>query len=67
MIITVDRVVELKDFMIELLWAFVFALYSIVKQGNEIPRLMHYLVPFFSSILFDITKRFIFSILVKFI
>ena len=57
---------ELKDLMIELLWAFVFALYFIVVPGNEMPGLIYYLVPFFFFILVVITEAFhIFSIRIK--
>ena len=42
--------------MIEL--AFVLALCSIAKRGNEIPGLTYYLVPIFSSISFVITETF---------
>ena len=72
MIITVDRVGELKDLMIESeslwafvlglmfesLWAFDFGLMSYHPPGSEIPKLMFYSVPIFSSILFVITQAF---------
>ena len=72
MIIAVDRVGESKDLMIESeslwafvlglmiesLWAFDFGLMSYHPPGIEIPKLMFYSVPIFSSILFVITEAF---------
>ena len=56
--ITMDRVGELKDFITELLWAFVLALYFSVTSENEMPGLIYYLVPFFFFILVVITEAF---------
>ena len=69
MTITVDRVGELKDLMIELLWPFVFALCSIVKRGkrdtltypDSCITWFHFSLWFYLLL----RKRFIFSILIE--
>ena len=57
-IITVDRVGELKNLMFEQLWPLFRPYVYRLPRGNQMPRLIYYLVPVLSSVLFVITEAF---------